>query len=57
MAMEAIVLLKRNMRPHLRPRRSKRADLCPSEYGVWDQVQEQVWKDEPRTMVDLASPC
>ena len=43
----------RNMKPHLRSWPSKGADLCPLDCGAWNQVQGQVWKDEPKTMVEL----
>ena len=41
------------MEPRLRPWPKKGADPCPLDCGVWNQVQEQVWEDEPKTMVEL----
>ena len=45
--------LNRNVKGHLNVWPSKGADLNPSDYAVWSQIQESVWQDKPSIYIEL----
>ena len=53
-AQETVKWLGRHMKRHkLMQWPGKGADICPLDYGVWNQVQEKVWADKPKSLIEL----
>ena len=53
-AQETVKWLGRHMEHHkLMQWPGRGADICPLDYGVWNHLQEKVWADKPKSLIEL----